>query len=329
MRRRDFITLAVGAAATWPLTARAQKSEQMRRVGVLMNLAANDPQGAEQIGAFVRRLKELGWSIGDNLQIVYRWAEADAALYHKYATELVALAPDVILAPNTSAVRAVLEATHSTPIVFTQVTDPVSGGLVASLARPGGNVTGFIQRDFGLAAKSLELLKQLSPRSLRVAVLRDATTTGGAGQLGAMQAAAPSFGIDLTPIDLRDAAQIERDVATFSRQPDGIIFVTTSARAALHRSLIIALASRYKLPAMYPFRYWVNDGGLLSYGPNPTERWLRAAEYVDRILKGEAPADLPVQEPTKYELVINLKTAKALGLNVPQPLLATADEVIE
>jgi putative ABC transport system substrate-binding protein len=329
MRRREFITFFGGAAAGWPLKARAQQSERVRRIGLLMNLAADDPQASPQLAGFVRRLQELGWSVPGNLQVDYRWAAATPQLYHKYAAELVALGPDVILAPNTSAVRAVLELTPSVPIVFTSVTDPVSGGLVASLARPGGNVTGFTQREFGLAAKSLELLKQIAPQTRRLGVLRDATTTGGAGQLGALQAAAPSFRLELTPIDFHDAAQIERDVVAFSRQSDSALFVTTSARATLHRKLIVALALKQRMPAMYPFRYWVAEGGLLSYGPDLNENYVHAAEYVDRILRGEKPADLPVQEPTKYQLAINLKTASAIGLEVPPTVLARAEEVIE
>jgi putative tryptophan/tyrosine transport system substrate-binding protein len=329
MRRREFITLLGGAAAAWPRAARAQQSGRVRRIGVLMNFAADDPEGQGRFAGFLQGLQEWGWAVGRNVRIETRWAAGDTDLNHKYAAELVAIAPDVILAPSTSTVRAVLQATRSVPIVFASATDPVGGGLVASLARPGGNVTGFSQREFGLGAKSLELLKELAPGLQRVAVIRDSTTTGGVGQFGAIRTASPGLGVELTPIDVHDAGEIERAVAAFARQSNGGLIVTTGALVSVHLNLIIMLAARHRLPTIYPFRYFVTRGGLLSYGPDSIEPFRRAAGYVDRILKGEKPADLPVQEPTRYELVINLKTAKALGLEVPPTLLARADEVIE
>jgi putative ABC transport system substrate-binding protein len=327
VRRRAFIA-GLGAAA-WPALARAQQGEPRHRIGALMSTAADDPVSPTFIAALVQGLQQAGWTVGRNLLVEYRWAAGNAGLYSKYAAELVALSPEVILAANTSSVRALFQVTRNVPIVFAAATDPVGGGLVASLAHPGGNVTGFAQRDFGLSAKSLELLREIAPRFSRAAVLRDSTATGGAGQLGAIQAAAPSFGIELTPIDLRDAGEIEREVTAFARQSNGALFVTSSARATAHRELIISLAARYKLPAVYPFRYWADGGGLLSYGPDQTDNFRRAADYIARILKGEKPGDLPVEQPTKFELVINLKTAKALGLEMPPSLLARADEVIE
>ena len=328
MNRREFITL-VGGAAAWPLAAGAQQAKPTRRVGVLMNRAADDQSGQVQLAAFLQALQEGGWSVGQNVQIDSRWSPGDAALYRRYAAELLALAPDVILTSSTTSARALLEVTRSVPIVFASATDPVGGGLVSSLARPGGNLTGFSQREFGLSAKSLELLKEIVPGVRRVAVLRDSTTTGGVAQFGAIQTAAPALRVELVPIDVRDVGQIERDIAAFARQANGGLLATSSARLQRHRDLIITLAARHRLPAIYPFRYDVTDGGLMSYGPDTTEAYRLAAGYVGRILKGENPADLPVQTPTKYELVINLKTAKALGLTVPQTLLATSDEVIE
>ena len=329
MRRRDFVKVIAGSATAWPLVAHAQQRERMHRIGALMGTTADDPISPAYITALVQGLLQAGWRVGRNVSVEYRWAGGNTGLYRKYAAELVALGPDVILASSTSAVRALLEVTRSVPIVFAAATDPVSGGLVSSLAHPGGNVTGFVQRDFSLSAKSLELLKEIAPHLSRAAVLRDSMTTGGAGQLGAIQAVAPSFGIELIPIDVRDAGEIERNLTAFARQSNGGLFVTTSARATVHRDLVIALAARHRLPAVYPYRYWAAGGGLLSYGPDPTDNYRRAADYIDRILKGEKPADLPVQAPTKYELVVNLKTAKTLGLTIPQSLLATADEVIE
>jgi putative ABC transport system substrate-binding protein len=318
-----------GAVAAWPLAARAQQTERMRRIGVLMAGAAGDPEGQARLVAFVQGLQEQGWTVGRNVQLDVRWTAGEPNLTRRYAAELVALAPDVILGAVTTSVQALLEVTRSIPIVFAAATDPVGGGLVASLARPGGNVTGFSVQEFGLRAKSLELLKELAPRIARVAVLRDSTTTGGIAQFAAVQTAAPALGVELTPIDVRDAGEIERTLAAFVREPNGGLIVTTGARGYAHRELIVKLAAQHRLPAVYPFRYWVNDGGLISYGSDQIDPYRRSAAYVDRILKGEKPADLPVQAPTTYELVINLKTAKALGLEVPPMLLARADEVIE
>jgi putative tryptophan/tyrosine transport system substrate-binding protein len=328
MKRREFITL-LGGAAAWPLAARAQQPERIRRIGVLMSLAAGDPEAQGRLVAFVQGLQELGWSVGRNVRLDIRWAAGEPELFRRYAAELVALAPDVILGAVTSSVRALLEVSRTVPIVFASATDPVGGGLVASLARPGGNVTGFSVQEFGLRAKSLELLKELAPRTARVAVLRDSTTTGGIAQFAAVQTAALALGVELTSIDLRYAGEIERIVAEFARQANGGLIVTTGAGAEAHRELIVKLAARHRLPAIYPYRYWVSGGGLMSYGPDVFDQYRRAATYVDRILKGEKPADLPVQQPTKFELAINLKTAKALGLDVPPTLLARADEVIE
>src|SRR5262249_34518645 len=319
MKRREFITL-LGGAAAWPLAARAQQPERIRRIGVLMSLAAGDPEAQGRLVAFVQGLQELGWSVGRNVRLDIRWAAGEPGLFRRYAAELVALAPDVILGAVTSSVRALLEVTRTVPIVFASATDPVGGGLVASLARPGGNVTGFSVQEFGLRAKSLELLKELAPRTARVAVLRDSTTTGGIAQFAAVQTAAPVLGVELTSIDLRDAGEIERIVAESARQANGGLIVTTGAGAEAHRELIIKLAARHRLPTIYPYRYWVSGGGLMSYGPDVFDQYRRVATYVDRILKGEKPADLPVQAPTKFELVINLKTAKAAGLEIPPTL---------
>jgi putative ABC transport system substrate-binding protein len=326
MRRRKFITLLSGAAA-WPLVARAQQPERMRRVGVLMNLAIGDPEGEARSAAFLQALQQLGWSDGRNVRIDYRWAAGDADRFHRYAEELLALGPDVILALATPSVQALQQATRTVPIVFAIVADPVGAGLVDSLARPGGNVTGFTPFEYGISGKWLELIKEIAPRVTRVAVLRDLTI--GLAQLGAIQSVAPSLGIELRPVNVRDADEIERSIASFAQGSNGALIVTASTSAIIHRELITTLAARNKLPAVYYTRYWVADGGLMSYGPDFRDQLRRAAGYVDRILKGEKPADLPVQAPTKYELVINLKTAKALGLEVPPTLLARADEVIE
>jgi putative tryptophan/tyrosine transport system substrate-binding protein len=328
MRRREFISL-LGGATAWPLAARAQQDGRMRRVGVLMHLAADDPEGQARIAAFTQGLQELRWTIGRNVRIDYRWAAGDAERGRKYAAELVALAPDVILAAGGAVVAPLLQATRTVPIVFAQTPDPVGAGFVASLARPGGNATGFTIFEFGMGGKWLELLKEIAPRVTRAAVLRDAALAAGTGQLGAIQSVAPSFGVELSPIDVRDAGEIERAVTAFARSPNDGLLVTGSALATVHRDLIVALAARHRLPAVYPARYFVTDGGLFSYGPDSMDPYRQVAGYVDRILKGEKPADLPVQTPTKYELVINLKTAKALGLTVPPTLLARADEVIE
>jgi ABC-type uncharacterized transport system substrate-binding protein len=327
MKRREFITLLGSAAAAWPLVVRAQQGERMRRIGVLMNLAAGDPEGEVRTAAFLQALQQLGWSDGRNVRIDYRWAAGDAGHFQRYAEELLALAPDVILASATPSVQALQQATRTVPIVFAIVADPVGAGFVDSLARPGGNVTGFTPFEYGISGKWLELLKEVVPRVTRVAVLRDLTI--GLGQLGAIQSVAPSLGVELTPIGLGDPGQIERTVATFARSSNGGLIVTASTSAIIHRELITTLAARNKLPAVYYTRYWVAGGGLMSYGPDFRDQFRRAASYVDRILKGEKPADLPVQAPTKYELAINLKTAKALGLEIPPTLLARADEVIE
>ena len=327
MKRRDFITL-LGGAAAWPLAARAQQPERMRRIGVLMNLTADDPEAPGRVAAFAQGLGELGWTIGRNVRIDYRWGANDPDRGRRYADELIALVPDVILASGSTAVRPLLQVTR-TSIVFVQVTDPVGLGLVASLARPGGNATGFMLYEYGMSGKWLELLKELAPRVARAGVLRDSSSPGGIGQFAAIQAVAPSMGMELSPLDVRDAGEIERVIALFGRSSDGGLIVTGSALAAAHRKLIVALAARHRLPAVYPFRYFATSGGLISYGPDTTDPFRRAAGYVDRILNGEKPADLPVQAPTKYELVINLETAKGLGLTVPDTLLARADEVIE
>jgi putative tryptophan/tyrosine transport system substrate-binding protein len=327
VRRREFIKFLGGTAAAWPLAARAQQPERMRRIGVLMNLAVGDPEGEARSAAFLQALQQLGWSDGRNVRIDYRWAAGDTGRFHRYAEELLALVPDVILASATPSVQALQQATRTVPIVFAIVADPVGAGFVDSLARPGGHVTGFTPFEYGISGKWLELLKEIAPRVTRVAVLRDLTI--GLGQLGAIQSVAPSLGVELTPIGVGDAGQIERTVAAFARSSNGGLIVTASTSAIIHRELITTLAARNKLPAVYYERYWVAGGGLISYGPDFLDQFRRAAGYVDRILKGEKPADLPVQAPTKYELVINLKTAKALGLEIPPMLLARADEVIE
>ena len=329
MQRREFITLLSGAAAAWPLAARAQQGERMRRIGVLMSLAADDQEGQARLTAFVQGLQELGWTDGRNVQIDYRWPAGDAERIRRYAAELAALAPDIILAGGGAVVPSLLQATRAIPIVFTQTPDPVGAGFVESLARPGGNVTGFMLHEYGIGAKWLELLKEIAPHVTRAAVIRDAAIASGIGQWGAIQTAAPSFGVELRPVDVRDASEIERAIAAFARSPNGGLIVAASTLAVVHRDLIVTLAARHKLPAVYPSRFFVRSGGLIFYGPDSVEPHRRAAGCVDRILKGEKPADLPVQAPTKYELVINLKTARALGLDVPPTLLARADEVIE
>ncbi|MGB8895646.1 MAG: ABC transporter substrate-binding protein [Pseudolabrys sp.] len=328
MRRREFIGLLGGVAAI-PLVARAQQVERMRRIGVLMSLAADDRHGQARLAAFVQGLREWGWTDGRNVQIDIRWAGGDAADARKYSAELVALAPDVILASGGSIVGTLLQATHAVPIVFTQTPDPVGAGFVASLARPGGNATGFTAFEYGMSGKWPELLKEIAPRVTRAALLRDAAIPQGTGQFGAIQSVAPSLGLEVSPVDVRDAGEIERAVADFARGSNGGLIVTGSGLAILHRQLAVTLAARYKLPATYFLRDFVTAGGLISYGPDQIDPHRRAAGYVDRILRGDKPADLPVQAPTKFELAINLKTAKALGLDVPQTLLARADEVIE
>jgi len=327
MKRREFITL-LGGAAAWPIAAQAQQGERVRRIGVLVAVA-DDPEGQARIAAFLQGLQQLGWADGRNLQIDTRWSAGDADRFRKYAAELVALAPDVILAAGGAVVPSLLQATRTVPIVFTQTSDPVGAGFVDSLARPGGNATGFLGFEYGIGAKWLELLKEIAPRVTRVAVIRDVAIASGTGQWGALQSVAPSFGVELSPVNMRDVGEIERAVAAFARSPNGGMILTGSALAVVHRDLIVTLAARHKLPAVYYSRSFVTGGGLISYGPDAIDLHRRAASYVDRILKGERPADLPVQAPTKYELVINLKTAKALGLNMPATVLARADEAIE
>jgi putative ABC transport system substrate-binding protein len=327
MKRRDFITL-IGGAAAWPLAARAQQ-ERMRRIGVLLPAAADDAEFQTRVGAFLQGLQELGWTIGRNVRVDTRWATSNAASIRKHAAELAALAPDAILAFGASTVGPLLQETRTVPIVFPVVGDPVAAGFVESLARPGGNATGFMTFEYGMAGKWLELLKQIAPVVTRVAVLRDPAIPTGPAQFGVIQAAAPSAGMEVRTVDVRDAREIERGIAALARASNGGLIITASAGSQVHHNLIITLAARHKLPAVYYERLFASAGGLISYGPDFVDRFRRAAGYVDRILKGEKPADLPVQAPTKYELVINLKTAKALGLEIPQTLLATADEVIE
>ena len=328
MQRREFITLLGGSAAAWPLTARAQQGEQMRRIGVLMAINTDDPEAQARIAAFVQGLQQLGWTVGKNVRVDYRLA-VDADNLRKYAAELVALAPDVILAQSSNAVAPLLQATRAVPIVFTIVADPVGAGYVDSLARPGGNATGFTVFEYAIGGKWLELLKEIAPRVTRVAVLREAAIAAGPAQFGAAQTVAPALGVELRPIETRDVDEIERAITAFAQGSNGGLVVTGSSAATSHRNPIVALAAQHRLPAVYFARYFVTAGGLVSYGPDYVDQFRRAANYVDRILKGEKPADLPVQAPTKYELVINLKTAKALGLAVPPALLARADAVIE
>ena len=328
MKRREFITLLGGAAATWPLAARAQP-ERMRRVGVLLNRAKNDSESTKETSAFVHRLEERGWTPGGNIQIEIRWGAGDGNLYRKFAAELVELAPDVILAVGGTAVGALQQASRTVPIVFVDTTDPVTRGLIASLARPGGNTTGFLQFEFSIGGKWLELLKEISPNVSRVAVIRDPVQFSGVGALAAVQTAAASLGVEVSPVDPRESKEIERAITAFAHGSNGGLIVTASGSADGRRKLIATLAAQHRLPAVYPYRFFVTDGGLISYGPDVLEQFRLGAGYVDRILKGEKPADLPVQAPTKLELVINLKAAKALGLTVPQGLLTRADEVIE
>jgi putative ABC transport system substrate-binding protein len=329
MRRREFITLLGGAATAWPLIARAQQPERMRRIGVLMGPAADDPDGQARIAALLQGLQQLGWAVGRNVRVDIRWAAGNADDSRRYAAELVALASDVIVANGSISMAPLLQATRSVPIVFVVVPDPVGAGNVDSLARPGGNATGFMSFEYGMSAKWLELLKQVAPGVTRVAVIRDPAITAGAGQFGAIQSVAPSLGVEVSPISARDAPEIERAIAAFAHSSNGGLVVTQSALTTVHRDLIVTLAARHKLPAVYYERHFVTSGGLISYGPDFVDQHRQAATYVDRILKGEKPADLPVQAPTKFELVINLKTAKALGLTVPPTLLASANEVIE
>jgi putative tryptophan/tyrosine transport system substrate-binding protein len=328
MRRREFITLLGSAATAWPLAARAQQRERMRRIGMLANLAENDPAGRSFSAAFLQGLQQFGWIEGRNVQIEYRFALADAERTRKYASELAALAPDVILAIGTEVTASLLQVSRTVPIVFVLVPDPVGAGFVDSLGRPGGNVTGFTPYEYGISAKWLELLKEIAPGVTRVAVLRDAARPE-VGQFATIQAMAPSLGVDVKPVGARDAGEIERTITAFGRTSNGGLIVIGSALAAVHRDQIVTIAARNKLPAVYFHRFFVTAGGLISYGPDFLDQYRRAAGYVDRILKGEKPADLPVQAPTKFELVVNLKTAKALGIEMPTSILLRADEVIE
>jgi putative tryptophan/tyrosine transport system substrate-binding protein len=328
--RREFIALLGGAAAAWPLAARAQQGERLRRIGVLVAATPDDPEYERRMAAFRQALALSGWTDGRNVQIDTRWATTDAEQVRKQALELAALAPDVILAASgTATVAPLLQATRTVPIVFVVVIDPVGAGFVANLARPGGNATGFLMFEYGLSGKWLERLKQTAPGLKRVAVLRDPTIASGIGQFGAIQSAAPSLGLEAIPVNVRDEGDLERDITALARSPNGGMIVTSSPEASRHRHLIIALAARHGLPAIYSYRSFAVEGGLISYGPDMVDQYRRAAAYVDRILKGEKAKDLPVQAPTKYELVINVRTAKALGLDLPPALLAGADEVIE
>ena len=329
MKRREFISLLGGAAAAWPLAARAQQGERMRRIGLLLPGIPNDPEWQARIAAFMQALAQLGWSEGRNLRIDTRWSAGIAADTRQYAAELVALLPDVILSPGSNTVGPLQQATLAVPIMFVHVPDPVGAGFVDSLARPGGNATGFTNMEYGLSGKYLELLKEIAPGVTRVAVLRDAAITGGIGQFGAIQSVAPSLGVEVSPINVRDVSEIERAVTAFARTANSGLIVTGSALTFVHRKPIVTLAAKHKLPAVYWDRTPVADGGLISYGPDLIDQYRRAAGYVDRILKGAKPADLPVQAPVKFETVLNLKTAKALGIEVPTATLLRATEVIE
>lgn len=327
MRRRDFIV--GGSAIIWPLGARAQQPEQVRRIGVLMNVAPEHPEGQPAVAAFQQALQQLGWSDGRNVRFEIRWGENDVDRDRKYAAELVALAPDVILAAGTIGATALQRVTRTVPIVFVRVADPIGAGVVDNLARPGGNVTGFMNYEYSLSGKWLEVLKQIEPRLTHAAVVRDAANPASIAQFGAIRTTASSLGVDVSPISIGDAREIERAITDFARSPNGGLIVTPAAGQSAHITQIVALATRYKLPAVYSDRFIVAGGGLISYGPEGIDQYRRAASYVDRILKGEKPLDLPVQAPTKFALAINLKSAKAIGLTIPQSLLASADEVIE
>ena len=329
MRRRDFIRGIAGSVVVWPVATRAQHLKKVRHIGILVNQAPEDPVALPRLSAFTHEMQRLGWTVDENVRIEKRWSGGDVRRKRRYAAELAALAPDVLLTSGSTHVTALQEVTSTIPIVFVQTTDPVGAGLVASLARPGGNTTGFTQFEYAMSSKWLELLKDIDPRVRRVAVVRNSTAPGGTGQFGAIQSVSSSFRVELTPVDVHSADEIERSIAAFARDPNGGIIVTSNSLVALHRDLIISLAAQYKLPAVYFARVWVPRGGLIAYGPDIVDQWRRAAVYIDRILRGEKPADLPVQAPTKFELVINLKTAKALGLTIPPMLLARADEVIE
>jgi ABC-type uncharacterized transport system substrate-binding protein len=326
--RREFIAALGGATVVWPLAARAQQGEGLRRIGLLQGLTADDPVAQANNAAFVQGLQQLGWTDGRNVHIDFRWGAGNVADMRKNAAELVALAPDVILAVS-QGVGSLLQVTHTVPVVFVIVPDPVGSGFVESLSRPGGNATGFLMFEYSLCGKWLELLKEIAPGVTRAAMLRDAADPSGIGELAAMQSVAPAIGLDVSPLNMGNAAEIERAVAAFAQTANGGLIVSSSALTVVHRDLIITLAARHKLPAVYFQRFFVASGGLISYGPNFLDQFRRAAGYVDRILKGEKPADLPVQAPTKYELVVNLKTAKALGLVIPQTVISRADEVIE
>jgi putative ABC transport system substrate-binding protein len=327
MKRREFV-IGLGASA-WPFVARAQQSDRVRHIGVLMSVAADFPVGQANIAAFLQGLQQLGWTDGRNLRIDTRWGAGDADRHRAYAAELVALAPDVILAAGSFSVGPLLQVTRTVPIVFVHVPDPVGAGYVDNLARPGGIATGFTQYEYGIGGKWLELLKQIAPSVTRAAVIRDAAISAGLGLFAAIRSVAPSVGVEVIPVNVRDVGEIERAIAAFARSSNDGLVVTSSPLAQIHSDLIVTLAARHKLPAVYPDRSFVTGGGLICYGTNLADQYRRAADYVDRILKGEKPADLPVQAPTKYELVINLKTAKALDLTVPLTLLGRADEVIE
>jgi putative ABC transport system substrate-binding protein len=329
MKRRDFISLLGGTAAAWPLVARAQQPERMRRIGLLLSATADDAEFQVWVGAFLQGLALLGWTLGRNLRIETRWTGANPADIRNHAAELVALAPDLILAHGTSTVAPLLQVTRTVPVVFVSTTDPVGAGLVDSLARPGGNATGFMAFEYSLSGKWLELLKQIVPGVTRVAILRDASQGSGTNYFAVIQAMAPLLRVEVSPVNTGDAGEIERAVTAFARAPNGGLVVTPSPAARLHRNVIATLAARHQLAAVYPYRYFIAAGGLISYGPDYIDQYRQAAGYVDRILKGEKPADLPVQAPTKYELVINIKTAKALGLTIPPTMLTLADEVIE
>jgi putative tryptophan/tyrosine transport system substrate-binding protein len=329
MRRRDFFGVLGGAAAAWPVAVRAQQGESVRRIGIILPAASDDAEFQTRLAAFHQALEQSGWTIGRNVRIDTRWATTNAADIRRHVAELVALTPDVILANGTSTLGPLLQVSRTIPIVFVQVTDPVGSGYVESLAKPGGNATGFSTSEYGVSGKWLEVLKQIAPSVTRAGVVRNPAVPSGSGQFGAIQAVAPYLRMEVTPIDVRDPAEMDRTVAAFAGSPNGGLIITASGAAVVHRSLIIALAARLKLPTVYWQRHFVEAGGLVSYGEDGTDQYRRAAEYVDRILKGEKPSDLPVQAPTKFETVINLKTAKALGLEIPPTLLARADEVIE
>ena len=329
MKRREFISLLGGAAAAWPMAARGQQPERMRRIGVLINLTADDPQSQARIAVLLKGLQQFGWAEGLNIRIDYRWGSGDVNRLRNYAAELIALAPDVVLAGGSEAAATFQQASRNLPIVFVNVADPVGAGYVDSLSRPGGNATGLVLFEYGISPKWLELLKEIASGVTRVAVIRDAAIPAGIGQFGAIQGVSSSLGVEVSPLGLRDANEIERALTAFAQGPNGGLIVTASPAAVSHRDLIIKIAARHRLPAVYPYRLFVTSGGLMSYGPDQVGQYQQAAGYIDRILKGEKPADLPVQAPTRYELVINLKSAKALGLEIPATLLARADEVIE